>query len=131
MTRTASHTGHAHARALVLLTCVAIVSSWCVSSPVFAVGEPITVPVITAPTNGTPVAGDVAITATSTAPSVQFYLDATPFGSPGAGGAFGFADPSMGIGYGYVTSRMGTYLTGDPRDVALRDALYSALRVVV
>jgi hypothetical protein len=57
--------------------------------------------------------------------------DATPFGSPGAGGAFGFADPSMGIGYGYVTSRMGTYLTGDPRDVALRDALYSALRVVV
>ena len=32
-----------------------------------------------------------------------------------------------GIGYGYVTSRMGTRLTGDPRDVALRDALYSSL----
>jgi len=26
-----------------------------------------------------------------------------------------------------VTSRMGTRLTGDPRDVALRDALYSAI----
>jgi CubicO group peptidase (beta-lactamase class C family) len=49
------------------------------------------------------------------------------FGSPGAGGAFGFADPSAGVGYGYVTSQMGTRLNGDPRDVALRDALYSAI----
>jgi hypothetical protein len=40
----------------------------------------------------------------------------------------GFADPQAGIGYAYVTSRMGTTLTGDPRDVALRDALYAALR---
>jgi CubicO group peptidase (beta-lactamase class C family) len=45
------------------------------------------------------------------------------FGAPGAGGALGFADPAAGIGYGYVTSQMGTCLTGDPRDVALRDAL--------
>ena len=49
------------------------------------------------------------------------------FGSPGAGGAMGFADPDTGIGYGYVTSGMGTRLTGDPRDVALRDAIYSAI----
>jgi hypothetical protein len=49
------------------------------------------------------------------------------FGSPGAGGALGFADPEAGIGYAYVTSQMGTHLTGDPRDVALRDALYSAI----
>jgi CubicO group peptidase (beta-lactamase class C family) len=49
------------------------------------------------------------------------------FGSPGTGGALGFADPEAGIGYGYVTSRMGTAFTGDPRDVALREALYSAL----
>jgi CubicO group peptidase (beta-lactamase class C family) len=49
------------------------------------------------------------------------------FGSPGAGGAMGFADPTAGIGYGYVTSQMGTTLTGDPRDVALRDALYAAI----
>jgi CubicO group peptidase (beta-lactamase class C family) len=49
------------------------------------------------------------------------------FGSPGAGGAMGFADPAEGIGYGYVTSRMGTRLSGDRRDVALRDALYAAL----
>jgi CubicO group peptidase (beta-lactamase class C family) len=50
------------------------------------------------------------------------------FGSPGAGGALGFADPAAGVGYAYVTNRMGTRLTGDPRDVALRDALYSGIR---
>jgi CubicO group peptidase (beta-lactamase class C family) len=49
------------------------------------------------------------------------------FGSPGTGGALGFADPDAGIGYGYVTSRMGMNFTGDPRDVALRRALYAAL----
>jgi CubicO group peptidase (beta-lactamase class C family) len=49
------------------------------------------------------------------------------FGSPGAGGSLGFADPEVGVGYAYVTSQMGTALTGDPRDVALREAFYSAL----
>jgi len=49
------------------------------------------------------------------------------FGSPGAGGSLGFADPASGIGYAYVTSQMGTSLTGDPREVALRDAAYSCL----
>ena len=46
------------------------------------------------------------------------------FGSPGAGGALGFADPATGVGYAYVTNRMGTRLAGDVRDVALRDALF-------
>ncbi len=49
------------------------------------------------------------------------------FGSPGAGGSFGFADPKAGIGYGYVTSQMGAALTGDPRDLALQDAVYSII----
>jgi CubicO group peptidase (beta-lactamase class C family) len=49
------------------------------------------------------------------------------FGAPGAGGSLGYADPATGVGYGYVTSQMGTSLTGDPRDVALREALYSAI----
>jgi CubicO group peptidase (beta-lactamase class C family) len=49
------------------------------------------------------------------------------FGSPGSGGSLGFADPVMGVGYAYVTSQMGTTLTGDPREVALRNALYSVL----
>ncbi len=49
------------------------------------------------------------------------------FGAPGSGGSLGFADPETGVGYAYVTSQMGTALTGDPRDVALRAALRAAL----
>ena len=57
------------------------------------------------------------------------FGSARSFGSPGSGGSLGFADPEAGIGYGYVTSQMGTIFTGDPRDVALRQALYSALQI--
>jgi CubicO group peptidase (beta-lactamase class C family) len=60
---------------------------------------------------------------------VWSFGSASSFGSPGSGGSLGFADPSLGVGYAYVTSQMGTHLTGDPRDVALRDALYSAIQV--
>ncbi|HET9718434.1 MAG TPA: serine hydrolase [Pseudolabrys sp.] len=49
------------------------------------------------------------------------------FGHPGAGGSFGFADPEAGIGYAYVTNRMGTSLPFDPRDVALRAAINHSL----
>jgi CubicO group peptidase (beta-lactamase class C family) len=55
------------------------------------------------------------------------FGSARSFGAPGSGGALGFADPATGIGYGYVTSQMGTTFTGDPREVALRDEVYSAL----
>lgn len=47
------------------------------------------------------------------------------YGSPGSGGSIGFADPKLGIGYAYVTSQGGTALAGDPRDIALRDMVYS------
>lgn len=50
------------------------------------------------------------------------------FGAPGAGGSMGYADPETGIGYGYVTSRMGMHLEGDPRDVALREAIPAEAR---
>jgi CubicO group peptidase (beta-lactamase class C family) len=53
------------------------------------------------------------------------FGNAGSFGSPGSGGSLGFADPEAGIGYAYVTNQMGTTLTGDPRDLALRKALYS------
>ena len=55
------------------------------------------------------------------------FGSASSFGSPGSGGSLGFADPAAGVGYAYVTSQMGTRLTGDPRDVTLREALYSAI----
>jgi CubicO group peptidase (beta-lactamase class C family) len=37
---------------------------------------------------------------------VWSFGNASSFGSPGAGGSMGFADPSAGIGYAYVTSQM-------------------------
>jgi CubicO group peptidase (beta-lactamase class C family) len=55
------------------------------------------------------------------------FGSASSFGAPGAGGALGFADPEAGVGYAYVTNQMGTRLAGDPRDVALRDALSAAI----
>jgi CubicO group peptidase (beta-lactamase class C family) len=73
--------------------------------------------------------GDVQFSLGFMKPSALWpFGGASSFGSPGSGGALGFADPTAGIGYAYVTSQMGTTLTGDPRDVALREALYSALR---
>ena len=44
------------------------------------------------------------------------------FGSPGAGGSLGFADPQTGMAYAYVTNRMRT-VASDPRDLALRSAI--------
>jgi CubicO group peptidase (beta-lactamase class C family) len=48
------------------------------------------------------------------------------FGEPGAGGSFAFADPEAEVGYAYVTNRMGAKQGGDPRDLALREALHWA-----
>ncbi len=55
------------------------------------------------------------------------FGSSSAFGTPGSGGCLGFADPHAGVGYAYVTSQMGTCLTGDARDVAIREALYSAI----
>jgi hypothetical protein len=49
-------------------------------------------------------------------------------GHVGAGFALGFADPALRIGYAYVTNRMGVKITGDPREIALRNAVLYALR---
>ena len=55
------------------------------------------------------------------------FGSASSFGFPGAGGSFGFADPDAQIGYGYIPNSKGVTMGGDPRDIALRRALYSAL----
>lgn len=49
------------------------------------------------------------------------------FGTPGMGGSFGFADPQAGLGYAYVLNRMGAKQGGDPRDLALREAMYRSI----
>ncbi|HZM98607.1 MAG TPA: hypothetical protein VFB70_04405 [Pyrinomonadaceae bacterium] len=54
------------------------------------------------------------------------FGSASSFGHPGAGGSLGFADPEAQIEYAYVPNRKGTTMGGDPRDVALRRALFSA-----
>lgn len=71
--------------------------------------------------------GDVQFSLGFMKPSAIWpFGSARSYGSPGAGGSLGCADPETGIGYAYVTNRMGTCLTGDPRDVALRNALDEA-----
>ncbi len=48
------------------------------------------------------------------------------FGHPGAGGSLGYANPELGIAYGYVMNQMGSGLTGDPRNLALSEAVLAA-----
>ncbi|SPM43034.1 carboxylesterase [Mycobacterium numidiamassiliense] len=57
-------------------------------------------------------------------PICLFGSSINAFGTPGAGGSFGFADPDTGIGYGYVMNKMGFHLVSDPRELALRQALF-------
>jgi CubicO group peptidase (beta-lactamase class C family) len=57
-------------------------------------------------------------------PICIFGSSGNAFGTPGAGGSFGFADPDTGVGYGYVMNKMGFHLFSDPRELALRNALF-------
>jgi CubicO group peptidase (beta-lactamase class C family) len=60
-------------------------------------------------------------------PDVSFGSSPRAFGSPGAGGSFGFADPDARLGFAYVMNKLDFYLTDDPREKALRDAVYRAI----
>jgi CubicO group peptidase (beta-lactamase class C family) len=53
-----------------------------------------------------------------------FGSSGSAFGTPGAGGSFGFADPDTGVGYGYVMNKMGFHMFSDPRELGLRNALF-------
>jgi CubicO group peptidase (beta-lactamase class C family) len=53
--------------------------------------------------------------------------DGRSYGTPGLGGSFGFADPGAGVGYAYAPNRLGIRLSDDPREGAVRRAVYACL----
>jgi CubicO group peptidase (beta-lactamase class C family) len=53
----------------------------------------------------------------------RFGSSVRAFGTMGAGGSFGFADPDAQVGFAYAPNKMGFYMWNDPREQALRDAL--------
>jgi len=63
-------------------------------------------------------------------PHLDFGSSRRALGSTGAGGSFAFADPDRQLSYAYVMNRMDFYLMGDPREKALRDAIYECVRTL-
>ena len=57
----------------------------------------------------------------------RFGSSQRAFGHPGAGGSFAFADPEREVAFAYVMNRLGFHLRDDPREYALRRALYGCL----
>ena len=60
-------------------------------------------------------------------PDLPFGSNTRSFGIGGAGGSLAFADPEKGIGYAYVMNHMGFSISGDPRERALREAVYRCI----
>ena len=60
-------------------------------------------------------------------PYFPFSPNHKSFGTPGLGGAFGYADPDAKIGYAYVPNKMVVGIANDSREEALRKAMYECL----
>lgn len=60
-------------------------------------------------------------------PKLSFGSTQHAFGTPGAGGSFGFADPDSRLGFAYVMNKT-DYRLVDRREKALRDAVYRSIR---
>ena len=60
-------------------------------------------------------------------PDVAFGSSPRAFGAPGAGGSLGFADPDAQLGYAYIMNKFDFWLFDDPREKALRDAVYRSI----
>ncbi|OBH46513.1 serine hydrolase domain-containing protein [Mycobacterium mantenii] len=69
---------------------------------------------------------DVAYSLGFCKPVPQFVFGSSDkaFGTPGFGGSFGCADPDTDVGFAYVMNRLGFHLWSDPRELALRQALF-------
>jgi CubicO group peptidase (beta-lactamase class C family) len=61
-------------------------------------------------------------------PKLDFGTSELAFGTPGAGGSFGFADPDSRLGFAYVMNNMDYYMFDDPREKALRDAVHRSIQ---
>ena len=61
-------------------------------------------------------------------PQLGFGTSQRAFGTPGAGGSFGFADPDTRLGFAYVMNNMHFYVVDDPREKALRDTVHRSIR---
>ena len=55
------------------------------------------------------------------------FAGSSAFGFSGTGGSFAYADPEYEVGYAYVMNKMGYYNINDPREVALREAMYRCI----
>ena len=60
-------------------------------------------------------------------PELAFGSSPRAFGTPGAGGSFGFADPDARLGFAYVMNKLDFYIFDDPREKVLRDAVHRAI----
>ena len=49
------------------------------------------------------------------------------FGHDGWGGSFAMADPENGLAVAWVMNRMGGVLNGDPRKLAILEAVYASI----
>jgi CubicO group peptidase (beta-lactamase class C family) len=58
------------------------------------------------------------------------FGSAQAFGTMGAGGSMGLADPELELGFCYGMNRMGFYLWNDPREQLLRDAAHAAAKAL-
>ena len=61
-------------------------------------------------------------------PAFPFGSDDRAYGTPGAGGSQGFADPATGLGFAYTPNRLNAGVLDDDRARSLRGTVYSCLQ---
>ncbi|MDB5227138.1 MAG: hypothetical protein JWN78_1331 [Bacteroidota bacterium] len=57
----------------------------------------------------------------------NFGINYRSYGTFGAGGSGGFADPEKQVAFAYVMNKMGTHIANDPRELALRMVTYECI----